>query len=372
MEESAASPSLVGPEPRDVPEIPLSPAAARALAAWTGFRAPPGLSPTILGTLGADGVVPGTRPLPLPVEVRPGRRWWWVEDTATVGAWIRDAGRRRVRRWPTPWETAAGVWELGRQSWVMGVLNVTPDSFSDGGAHDRPAEALAFARRLWAAGARLVDVGGESTRPGHVAVDPEVEWARVAPVIAGLSVEERRMTTLDTRHPSIAARAADLGVAALNDVSCLADPEWTAVLAAGSAGLVLMYNRPPAEPRGLDLLDMLQRLAARMVDLEAAGVSPLRVAIDPGLGFAYGMEDNLAMLRSLGVLRVLDRPVVVGPSRKSFLGRVTGRAVDDRDRASAVAGFYALAQGADVIRMHDAAAAVDAAAMADAMVHGGE
>lgn len=370
MMEPGASPSVGGPELREVAEISLTVPAARALAEWTGSRVPPGRSAAVLGTVGEGIVVPGALPLELPLQVLPGRRWWWVVDSARVAGWIRDEGQTPVRRWAAGWETAAGTWELGRQSWVMGVLNVTPDSFSDGGQHDRPAGAVAFARELWAAGAHVVDVGGESTRPGHVAVDPEVEWHRVGPVLAELTPKERRVTSVDTRHASVAARAADLGVAVLNDVSCLADPDWPAVLASGSAGLLLMYNRPPTEPRGLDLVDMLRRLSARIQDLQAAGVSPERVAVDPGLGFAYGMEDNLVMLRSLAVMRVLDRPVVVGPSRKSFLGRVTGRAVDDRDRASAVAGFYALAQGADGIRMHNAVAAVDAAAMADAMVYG--
>ncbi len=357
------------PDTAVAPYIPLSRATARALAAWTGRLDPPGSA--LVGAEAGDDPVPGARACPLPGSWAATRRWWWVEDPAAVSRWADAHGRQCGRRWPRPWALEDASRVLGDRTHTMGIVNATPDSFSDGGALVEAADGVKAVRALRSAGLDWVDLGGESTRPGHGPVDDATEWARVGPVLEGLLPEERRVLSLDTRHPAVGARALERGVSVINDVSCLADPAWPALLAGARCGYVLMYNRP--DPGGrLDWVDVLGRLGATLDRLLAAGVALKRVILDPGIGFAYGGADNVAMLNNLGLLRVFDRPVLAGPSRKRFLGHVTGRPVVDRDRASAIAAFVAARSGADMVRMHDPAAALDAARMADALGHGGE
>jgi len=365
MEQQQAAPA-----PPTVDYVPLTAAAARALVEWSG--AVPNLAgcAELVGTHDPGWRVPGGVRLPLPVSRHAGRQWWWIESHDAFCQWWAHEAVTVRRRWPLRWQTGGGLTPMGRVTHVMGIVNVTPDSFSDGGQYLDPARAVAAARAEWRDGATWVDVGGESTRPGHVPVAATSEWGRVEPVLSQLTRAERTATSLDTRHPEVAAQAAQMGVAVLNDVSCLEDPEWLGVLADVAAGYVLMYNRPPGAGRGLDLVDMLRRLSTRLEQLEAAGVDRERVVVDPGLGFAYGVEDNLAVLKSLALFRIWDRPLLVGPSRKRFLGRVTGRDASARDVGSALAGFWAIGQGADVIRLHQVSHARDAARMGDALAFG--
>lgn len=351
------------------PYIRLNLATAQALAAWTGSPGP--LGRALVGTEAGDEPVPGARPCPLPGPWADARQWWWVEDPAVVLRWVDEQGRLCRRRWPRPWSVGAESVVLGDRTHTMGIVNATPDSFSDGGDWTEAADGVQAVRAFKSAGVDWVDLGGESTRPGHTPVDDITEWERVGPVLQGLLPDERRAVSVDTRHPSVAARALELGVPVLNDVSCLADPAWLHVLPASGCGYVLMYNRPEVGGR-LDWVDVLQRLGAMLDRLMVAGVALDRVILDPGIGFAYGGADNVTVLNNLGVLRVFDRPILAGPSRKRFLGRLTGRPVDDRDRASALAAFAAVQAGADMVRMHNAAAAWDAARMADALGYGGE
>ncbi len=359
-----------------VAHIPLAPEAARAVAAWTGTRVPPGAWASLIGTeMGSDardGAPRGTKPCPLPSDWAPSRRWWWVEDAAAVSRWLGDGGRAARRRWPLHWVTGGGTAALGAKTCTMGIVNATPDSFSDGGRWSTDDALREAAQALLAAGVDWVDVGGESTRPGHTPVEAPVEWARIAPLLEGLPPAALRAVSVDTRHPEVAHRAAALGVAVLNDVSCLEDPAWLAVLRHSRSGYVLMYNRAGGASGRLDWRHVLERLGGGLDRLASAGVPLDRVMLDPGLGFAYSGADNVAMLNNLGLLRIFNRPVLVGPSRKRFIGRLTGRPVEDRDRGSAIAAFAAAKAGADVLRMHDAAAALDAARMADGWGSGRE
>ena len=357
------------PEGAVTPYIPLNAATAQALAAWTGHPTPPGRA--LVGTEAGDDPVPGARPCPLPGSWAEARRWWWVEDAAAVWRWVDEHGRSCRRRWPRPWTVGDEVWVLGAYTHTMGIVNVTPDSFSDGGRRVDAVDGVQAVRAFRAAGLDWVDLGGESTRPGHTPVDDVTEWQRVAPVLEGVLADERRSLSLDTRHPGVGARALELGVSVLNDVSCLADPAWLPLLAQARCGYVLMYNRPGPAGR-LSWLDVLRRIGTALDRLLAAGVALERVIVDPGIGFAYGGADNVTVLNHLGLLRVFDRPILAGPSRKRFLGHLTVRPVDDRDRASAIAAFAAVQAGADMVRMHDALGALDAARMADALEYGGE
>jgi dihydropteroate synthase len=241
----------------------------------------------------------------------------------------------------------------------MGVVNVTPDSFSDGGRYVDPAAAIAHGLRLVAEGAAIVDVGGESTRPGAREVDPVEERARVVPVIEGLSPFVR--VSVDTRRASVAEAAIEAGATLVNDVSASL---WE-VAAGGSVGWVAMHMQ--GEPRSMQdspaygdvVAEVRAHLVARAGMARDAGVE--EVWIDPGIGFGKTDDHNLALLRNLDALVDTGYPVLVGTSRKGFLGRLTGgAAVDDRLEASLATAVVAAAQGARMVRVHDVAATVQA------------
>jgi dihydropteroate synthase len=242
----------------------------------------------------------------------------------------------------------------------MGVLNVTPDSFSDGGQwFDRQA-AVAHGLQLVAEGADIVDVGGESTRPGAAPVDDGEERRRVVDVVAALAPHVR--VSIDTRHPGVARAAVDAGATLVNDVSATLWP----VAAECGVGWVAMHMQ--AEPRTMQaspqyddvVADVRRYLVERAEAARAAGVE--EVWVDPGIGFGKTVEHNLALLRRLSDLVEAGFPVVVGTSRKSFLGRLTGDApVDDRLEASVATAAWAMAQGAAMVRVHDVAPTVRAA-----------
>ena len=275
---------------------------------------------------------------------------------------------------PRGWRTARRVLPLER-SCVVGILNVTPDSFSDGGRHLTLAAALAGARAMQAAGADVIDVGGESTRPGAERPDEAEELRRVVPVVRAVVEETGLAVSVDTRRSRVAEAALAAGAEIVNDVSGLAhDERMTEVVRAGGAGVVLMHMR--GDPQTMDARaqyrDVASEVAAELAACRdravAAGIARDAVVLDPGLGFAKHPAHNLALLDRLGSLTALGHPVMVGPSRKRFLGAVTGRPVEQRDAATAAACVVARLRGARLFRVHDVGAAREALAVADAVL----
>jgi dihydropteroate synthase len=259
-----------------------------------------------------------------------------------------------------------------RRTVVMGVLNVTPDSFSDGGASADLGAALARGRALVDAGADVIDVGGESTRPGAAPVEAPREAARVVPVVRALA--EGATVSVDTCKASVAAAALDAGAEIVNDVSGgRLDPALFDVVARHGACVILGHLRgTPADmhahARYEDVVrEVIAELHERIEAATAAGVPAGRILVDPGIGFAKTAAHNLALLARLGELGALGRPIVVGASRKSFLGALTGRDVGAREYATAAADTAAVLAGANVVRVHDVAAQRDAVLVADAI-----
>jgi dihydropteroate synthase len=255
---------------------------------------------------------------------------------------------------------------------VMGVVNVTPDSFSDGGRYLDAEAAVAHGRELLAEGADILDVGGESTRPGAEPVDAGEERARVEPVVAALAADGARVS-VDTTKASVARAALAAGATYVNDVSALRfDPELAGVVAAAGADCCLMHMR--GEPRTMQdapryddvVADVKAHLEERIAFAVREGIAEERIHVDPGIGFGKTLEHNLELLRRLGEIVALGRPVVVGASRKSFLGKLTGREVDERVAATVAANVLAFERGARVFRVHDVAPTHDALAVADA------
>jgi len=247
----------------------------------------------------------------------------------------------------------------------MGVVNVTPDSFSDGGAFDEPADAIAHGRRLAAEGAGILDVGGESTRPGAAPVPAEEELRRVLPVVEGLARTAR--VSIDTMKLAVAEAALDAGATYVNDVTAFRhDPDLAGLVADRGADCCLMHmlgepRTMQRDPRYGDVVSEVKAfLAERLAFAVAEGVPETRIQLDPGIGFGKTLEHNLELLRRLHELTDLGRPVVVGTSRKSFLGRITGRDVAERVPATIATCVLALERGARVFRVHDVAEVADA------------
>jgi dihydropteroate synthase len=245
----------------------------------------------------------------------------------------------------------------------MGIVNVTPDSFSDGGRWADPVAALAHARQLVASGAHIIDVGGESTRPGAARVDPAAEQARVIPVIAALA-DAGIAVSVDTMNAATAVAAASAGALIINDVSGgLADPAMADAVAASGLHYIAMHWRGHAENMqelasyGDVVGDVCAELSARVDALSAAGVAAEKIVLDPGLGFAKNAEHNWALLGRLGELRALGYPVLVGASRKRFLGTLLpeGAAPAERDLPTAVVSVLSAQAGAWAVRVHDVA-----------------
>ncbi len=275
---------------------------------------------------------------------------------------------------PTPWRAGPHLFGGPGGLALMGIVNVTPDSFSDGGLFLDPAAAVAHGRRLFEQGADLVDVGGESTRPGSEPVTADEEADRVIPVVAAL-VTAGIPVSVDTSKAEVARAALSAGAVAVNDVTALSDPDMAKVVAGSDAGLVLMHMQgtprtmqtdPHYEDVVAEVRDFLLDRAAAAV---AAGIDRGRICLDPGIGFGKTLEHNLRLLAELGALVEGGYPVLVGTSRKSFLGRLL--ALDDpadRDLATAVTVALAAERGACLARVHNVAAARQAARLADAMV----
>ena len=256
----------------------------------------------------------------------------------------------------------------------MGVVNVTPDSFSDGGAFDDDVAAIAHARRLVSEGAAIVDVGGESTRPGAAPVPAAEELARVMPVVEGIAgLGLAAQISIDTMKLEVAEAAIDAGASYVNDVTAFRhEPELAGLVADRGVDCCLMHmlGEPRTmqdDPRYDDVVaDVKAFLEERMAFAVKAGVREEQIQLDPGIGFGKTLEHNLELLRRLDELAAIGRPIVIGTSRKSFLGRLTGRDVTERAYATAATSVIAFERGARVFRVHDVAATRDALAVAAA------
>ena len=256
---------------------------------------------------------------------------------------------------------------------IIGILNVTPDSFSDGGHLPSADAAIEQGTRLMADGCQLLDVGGESTRPGAAPVPAKEEIARVVPVISGLAKRNVGPISVDTRKAEVARAALDAGAAVINDVSGLRfDPNLATVTRDAQAGLILMHMRgtPTTMDDHVQYGHVAAEVAAELETLaeqaERGGIARPRIVVDPGFGFAKTATQNLRLLDELATIVAVGYPVAVGLSRKRFLGAVTGRPVEDRDRATAVACALAWERGARLFRVHDVALTREALALASA------
>ncbi len=273
---------------------------------------------------------------------------------------------------PAPAATRCGplTLEWGSRTYVMGIVNVTPDSFSgDGLAYDADA-ALEQAARFQAEGADIIDVGGESTRPGHTPVDADEEIRRVVPVIRLLASRLHVPISVDTWKHEVAREALAAGASMINDVWGLKrDPALAGLAAREGAPIVLMHNQHGTAYEDL-LPDVLESLRASMDAALEAGVPPENVILDPGLGFGKTAEHNLELLRRLSELRSLGRPLLVGSSRKSTIGLVLGLPVEERLEGTAATVALAIAGGADIVRVHDVREMTRVSRMSDAIVRG--
>jgi dihydropteroate synthase len=279
----------------------------------------------------------------------------------------------------------AGIWRIGGKEWdltekgmVMGIVNVTPDSFSDGGKYLDPQLAIDLGLRLVAEGADILDIGGESTRPGAASVHAEEEMRRVIPVIRALRKETKALLSIDTMKASVARAAVAEGVHILNDVTGLTgDPDMLAVAQETEVGLVVMHMQ--GTPRTMQVSPEYEDVTAdvrgyflnRLESLEAAGIDPGRIALDPGFGFGKTLEHNRTLLRSLPQLAVRDRPLLIGVSRKSMLGKWVGSPdMADRDWPTVALTAWARDHGASIIRVHDVRPNVHAMRMMEAICGG--
>jgi dihydropteroate synthase len=300
---------------------------------------------------------------------------------ASAGALgLPPAGLERAVRGPDR-ARFLGAWRLappGGGVALMGVLNVTPDSFSDGGAYRSAEEAVERGEALVREGADVIDVGGESTRPGAAPVPAEEEARRVVPVIRRLAELVPVPISVDTRKAAVAEAALDAGASILNDVSALGhDPSMARLAAERGCGVVLMHMRGTPEtmqtdPRYDDPVSEVYDDLARSVEIALrAGVAEEKIVIDPGIGFGKRLADNLLLIRHVGELRSLGFPVLVGPSRKSFLGLVLGLPVNERLEGTIGASVAAALAGADLIRVHDPSPVGRAVRVAEAIRKGG-
>ena len=260
---------------------------------------------------------------------------------------------------------------IGRRTYIVGILNVTPDSFFDGGRHAGAGAALARAQEMLAGGADIIEVGGESTRPGHKKVDAATELARVLPVVEALAAMTDAPIAVDTSKAAVADAALAAGACMVNDISCFAlDGELPGVCARRGAVCCAMHNRGNQEYRNL-LMDVLMDLHRGIHRLERAGVPKGSIIIDPGIGFAKALPDNLAVLRNLSYFTSGEYPVMLGASRKSFMGRLFGLAPDQRLETTLATTALAVSQRVDFIRVHDVPENKRAAMMADELARGG-
>lgn len=250
----------------------------------------------------------------------------------------------------------------------MGILNVTPDSFSDGGRFAGLEAAVAQAGRMAAEGADIIDIGGESTRPGYEPVDAETELARVLPVLETIIPAIGVPVSIDTRKAEVARAALKAGASLINDVWGLQrDPGLAELAAETGVETIAMHNRDDIDP-AIDIVDDMLRFFEGTIGIaRRAGIREDRLILDPGIGFGKTLEQNLQAVKHIGAIRALGFPVLLGVSRKSSIGRITGREVGDRLAGTIAMNAWALRDGVDIIRVHDVAAHVDARAIIEAL-----
>jgi dihydropteroate synthase len=259
---------------------------------------------------------------------------------------------------------------------VMGILNVTPDSFSDGGRYAALDAAVERARQIVAEGAAIIDVGGQSTRPGALAVESSVEIARVVPVIEAIAADCDVAISIDTSKPSVMTAAVAAGACIINDVYALRGPRARAVAAETQAGVCLMHMQ--GEPRTMQesphyndvVAEVMEFLGREQRECIEAGIASEAIALDPGFGFGKNLEHNLTLLRELPRFAALQAPLVVGVSRKSVLGKILGKSVNDRLYGGLGLAALAVANGARIIRTHDVTPTVDAVRSVTAVLQG--
>jgi dihydropteroate synthase len=274
-----------------------------------------------------------------------------------------------------PLRTSRREMVLGDRTLIMGILNVTPDSFSDGNRFASPESAVEEGIRMAEEGADMIDIGGESTRPGSDTVPQEEELRRVIPVVRGLAARINIPLSVDTMKAPVAREALAEGAEIVNDVSSLGfDDQMAEIVADAGAAVILMHMR--GMPKTMQTGDLTYRslqgeiiefLRDRVEKARANGIEPVRVMVDPGLGFGKTATDNLRLIKRLGELKILGRPIVSGASRKSFIGHVTGGTPRERMEGTAAAVTAAVLNGSRIIRVHDVAAMKKVAAMADAL-----
>ena len=275
---------------------------------------------------------------------------------------------------PVPVHLRQLTLEWGRRTYIMGVLNVTPDSFSGDGIMDVPA-AVVRARQMLTEGADVIDVGGESTRPGASPVPLDEELRRVIPAVEALAGELGAVVSVDTMKSEVARRALGAGATMVNDVSALrADPEMAGVVAEGHAPVVLMHGygtskRASSDGQAAVVAEVLAFLEERIETAMAAGLARERILVDPGFGFGKTIQQNLEIIRRLRELRVLGLPILIGPSRKGTIGHILGGLpVQERVEGTAAAVAVSIVNGADAIRVHDVDVMVRVARATDAIV----
>lgn len=261
---------------------------------------------------------------------------------------------------------------VGTRTLIMGILNITPDSFSDGGRHRSTEDALEHARAMVAEGADIIDVGGESTRPGATEVDADEELARVLPVLERLAPEIAVPISIDTYKASVADRALAAGATIVNDVWGLQrDPDMAAVAARHGASVVIMHNRREVDA-AIDILADIRRFFLRSLLLaERAGIPDRRIVLDPGIGFGKTLEQNVETIARLSELRAIGLPLLVGASRKSLIGRLLDQPLGERLPGTLATHVLSVAGGADIIRAHDVREHAQALRIADVILAGG-
>ncbi len=279
---------------------------------------------------------------------------------------------------PVGWSIRDRVLSTVEHTLVMGVINATPDSFSDGGQFPAAGEAVAHGVSLWAQGADIVDVGGESTRPGAEPVSADEEISRVVPIVSEL-VKRGVVVSIDTTKPPVAEAAIAAGAQIVNDVTALGDPDMAGVCAEAGVGVVLMHMQGTPktmqiDPRYEDVVsDVVEFLEKRAGLAQDAGIERNRICIDPGIGFGKTHDHNLALLDNINRLTATGYPVMIGTSRKGFLGAILSDAgvetsADERDIATAATVALAIAGGASVVRVHNVGHTLQSARVADAIV----
>lgn len=273
------------------------------------------------------------------------------------------------------WRCSDKVYDLGSRTFIMGILNVTPDSFSDGGQFYDVDHAIEHARRLQQDGADIIDIGGESTRPGAEPLSLDEELARILPVIEKCHAILNVPISIDTYKSTVAEKALQAGASIVNDISgCRFDPDMSRVVARYKAGLVVMHIK--GEPKNMqmnphydDLMsEITNYFAGSMALAKAAGVADQQIVIDPGIGFGKRLKDNFQILQELRIFEKLARPILVGPSRKSFIGRLLDAPPSERLEGTIAAVTASILYGAHIVRVHDVKEIKRAVTIADAVV----